>query len=311
MRYEIFSMAYASIAISTETEEACGFTDKLLSFSKQGGRMMITCPYCGVQQEESDSIYCENCGQLLPALHPEIEPPKTQNHPFRFWLLLLIGLPVLVILATAAFVRYQNDTEQSDTTTPSETGIMHTFYDRSEQAVFICENADRFTETELQTMSDELRKTSETLQMAVGVRIGETPLTNQAAAREISISDFQQEFATAESGVWLYLDFSASVAESDYEVYDYLLTYGSAQLYYTNAPDNDRISEIFSQLNPMLQRGEEDGVQAVKQFCAALISYAEAGIPEEYYVYDADTGQYLYEENDLISWHDTPPNWEK
>lgn len=272
---------------------------------------MIICPYCGVQQEESDSIYCENCGQLLPALHLEQPQPDTQKHPFRFWLLLLIGLPVLVILATAVFVRHQNDTEQSDTTTLSETGIMHTFYDRSEQAVFICENADRFTETELQTMSDELRRTSETLQMAVGVRIGETPLRSQEAAREISISDFQQEFATAESGVWLYLDFSGGVAESDYEVYDYLLTYGSAQLYYTNAPDNNRIGEIFSELNPMLQRGEEDGVQAVKQFCAALISYAQAGIPDGYYVYDADMRQYLYEEEGIISWHDMPPIGEK
>lgn len=272
---------------------------------------MRTCPYCGIQQEESDSIYCENCGQLLPALHAEGESSKTQDHPIRFWLFLLIGLPVLVILATAVFVRYQNDTDQSNITTSGETGSGNTFYDRREQAVFICENADRFTETELQTMSDALQKTSETLQMAIGVRIGETPLPSQETAREISISDFQQEFVTAESGVWLYLDFSASIAESDYEVYDYLLTYGSAQLYYTNAPDNDRISEIFSQLHPMLQRGEEDGVQAVKQFCAALISYAEAGIPEEYYVYDADTGQYLYEDNGLIFWHDMPPNWKK
>lgn len=270
---------------------------------------MITCPYCGIQQEESDSIYCENCGQLLPALHAERESSKTQTHPFRFWLFLLIGLPILVILAMGIFARHQNNIEQSNITTSSETGIMHTFCDRSEQAVFICENADRFTETELQIMSDELRKTSEILQMAVGVRISETPLTSQESAREISISDFQQEFATAESGVWLYLDFSASVVESEYAVYDYLLTYGSAQLYYTNAPDNDRINEIFSQLNPMLQKGEEDGVQAVKQFCAALISYAEAGIPEGYYVYDADIGQYLYEENGSIFWHDSPPIW--
>lgn len=262
---------------------------------------MITCPYCGVQQEKQNSIYCENCGQLLPALHSEIEPPKSQNHPIRFWLLLLIGLPILVILATAVFVRYQNDTASSD---PAASDV---FYDRREQAVLICEDPSRFTETDLQTMSDTLQETSETLQMAVGVRIGETSLSGQEAAREIAISDFQQEFAAAESGVWLYLDFSANAAESDYEVYDYLLTYGSAQLYYTNAPDNDRVSEIFSQLNPMLQKGSEDGVQAVNQFCDALLDYHQAGIPDGYYVYDADAGQYLYEENNVISWHAVPP----
>lgn len=262
---------------------------------------MITCPYCGIQQEEQDSIYCENCGQLLPALHSEIEPPQSQNHPIRFWLLLLIGLPILVILATAVFVRYQNDTESSESTASDG------FYDQSKQAILICEDPSRFTETELQTMSDVLQETSETLQMAVGVRIGETPLNGQEAAREIAISDFQQEFPSAENGVWLYLDFSANAADLNCEVYDYLLTYGSAQLYYTNASDNDRISEIFSQLNPMLQKGREDGVQAVNQFCDALLHYYQAGIPDGYYVYDAEAGQYLYEESGVISWHAVPP----
>lgn len=267
----------------------------------------MTCPYCGAQQEKIDSIYCENCGQLLPALHSEMEPFKTQNHPVRFWLLLLIGLPILVIFATAVFVRYQNDTEQTDTAASGEIDTSGTFYDRRERAVLICESADRFSEAELQAMSDQLWETSEVLQMAIGVRIGETPLSSQETAREIAIADFQQEFPSVESGVWLYLDFSADVAAFDYEVYDYLLTYGSAQLYYTNAPDNDRISEIFSQLNPTLQKGSEDGVQAVNQFCDALRGYHQAGIPDGYYVYDADTGQYLYEENGIISWHDMPP----
>jgi len=42
-------------------------------------------------------------------------------------------------------------------------------------------------------------------------------------------------------------------------------------------------------------------------FCTALEKTYQEGIPDGYYVQDSDTGQYLYESDGEIGWHDTLP----
>ncbi len=263
----------------------------------------MTCPYCGAEQITA-SIYCENCGQQLPVTTADATLTNSTKHPFRFWLLPLIVLPVLMIAAIAGITFYQQATTDPTTRKLPE-GLLT---ERRNQAVLICEDGSRFTEADMQTMTDCLKETAKQLQMPVGVRFGETPRSDAEASREQSIADYSAEFSTSEDGVWLYLDFAANVEDPDM-TQDYLLTAGAAQLYYTNSPDCNRISEIFEQMQPALEKETADGVQAVTLFCNALLQYKAAGIPPEYYVYDSDTGQYLYEQDGEIAWHTEMPAW--
>ena len=92
-----------------------------------------------------------------------------------------------------------------------------------------------------------------------------------------------------------------------YNSHDYFLTYGAAQLYYTNAPDYNRIAEIFAQVNAACEVEQATTLRRVELFCTALEETYQEGIPDGYYVQDSDTGQYLYESDGEIGWHDTLP----
>ncbi len=262
----------------------------------------MTCPYCGAEQE-TDSIYCDNCELLLPAVADDAPLQNTANHPFRFWLLFLL-VPIALLVGIAIFAA-QHPTQTTQTGEGQST--LSSQIKQQGNAALLCEDASRFSETEQETMLDTLAETSETLQMAVGVRIGATPLQQDTASKEAAIADYIATFSEEANGVWLYLD--GTVTGNRDTAKDYLLTAGAAQLYYTNSPDCDRIAEIFAQMQPTLEATSIDGIQVIQQFCDALLQYYEEGILPEYYVYDADVEQYLYEQDGEIVWRTEPPPW--
>ena len=84
-------------------------------------------------------------------------------------------------------------------------------------------------------------------------------------------------------------------------LYDYISTSGKGQFYYTNSSSSDRVSEIFSCMNPYLVRGSEDIPGALHQFCYNLEYYAEKGAPSDtYYTYKEDSGKYLIMQNGVV-----------
>ncbi|MDD7294211.1 MAG: TPM domain-containing protein [Oscillospiraceae bacterium] len=176
---------------------------------------------------------------------------------------------------------------------------------------YLWDEADVLTTEEEIELSQLIFDTAESIQMNVFVRLGANELSGQEDAREYAIDDYLATFGDSKDsdGVYLYLDLYGSYIDStDYAPHDYIVTHGIAQLYYTNARD-DRISEIFSQMNPHMKRGQEDPYTAVTIFCENLQSYYEKGIPNDYYVYDDEYDQYLYidEKTDTPVWSDNKP----
>ncbi len=173
------------------------------------------------------------------------------------------------------------------------------------------DEADVLTDVQESELNDLIFDTAETIQMNVFVRLGANSLSGQEDARAYAIDDYLTTFGDAKDsdGICLYLDLYGSYIDStSYAPHDYIATHGLAQLYYTNDRD-DRISEIFSQMNPHMKRGQEDPYTAVTLFCENLQYYYEKGIPKNYYVYDDQYDQYLYidKKTDAPIWSDKKP----
>ncbi len=173
------------------------------------------------------------------------------------------------------------------------------------------DEADVLTEEEENELNTLIVDTAESIQMNVFVQLGANRLSGQDDARAYAIDGYLATFGDAKDsdGIYLYLDLYGSYIDStSYGPHDYIATHGLAQLYYTNAGD-DRVSKIFSQMNPHMKRGQEDPYTAVTIFCENLQDYYEKGIPKDYYVYDDIYDQYLYmdEKTDTPVWSDKKP----
>ena len=105
------------------------------------------------------------------------------------------------------------------------------------------------SEADRQALCNRLQEVSTMIQMPVGIQLSDEPIPDDDTAREQAIADFTEQFPDAADGVFLYLDLTEPESGQTYNSHDYFLTYGAAQLYYTNAPDYNRIAEIFAQVN--------------------------------------------------------------
>ena len=103
----------------------------------------------------------------------------------------------------------------------------------------------------------------------------------------------------------------ADTRDTSYAPYDYIYTRGWAQFYYTNSESNNRVDEIFSALDPYLERGQEDPYEAVLAFCNELEYYYGEGIPDHYYVRQTDKEgtdeEYMYVQDGEIVYAAKPP----
>lgn len=259
----------------------------------------MTCPYCGAQQQ-SKSIYCDNCGQLLPALHTETS--VSQKHPFRFWLVSLILLPILLIIGIALYAMHAPQPAEPESSALPAPQVWN-----GGTAALLWSEDVIDSEAERQAICHRLQEVSTMIQMPVGIHLADEPISDDDTVREQAIADFTEQFPDATDGVFLYLDLTEPEPGQTYNSHDYFLTYGAAQLYYTNAPDYNRIAEIFAQVNAACELEQATTLRRVELFCTALEETYQEGIPDGYYVQDSDTGQYLYESDGEIGWHDTLP----
>lgn len=176
---------------------------------------------------------------------------------------------------------------------------------------YVFDQADVLTNEESTKLDELIYETAIDLQMNICVWLGANELSSEDDAREYAISDYLDRFGEEKDtdGVALYLDLYGSyIDDTDYAPHDFIATHGIAQLYFTNSGD-DRISEIFSEMNPHMKRGEEDPYTAVQIFCQKLKSYYAEGIPKHYYVYDDQYNQYLYldDATNQVVWSDSRP----
>lgn len=176
---------------------------------------------------------------------------------------------------------------------------------------YVYDEAGVLTSEESTKLDELIYETAMDLQMNICVWLGANDLSSEDDAREYAISDYLERFGEEKesNGVALYLDLYGSyMDDTDYAPHDFIATHGIAQLYFTNGGD-DRISEIFSEMNPHMKRGEEDPYTAVQIFCQELKSYYEKGIPKHYYVYDDQYDQYLYidDATNQVVWSDSKP----
>ncbi len=102
-------------------------------------------------------------------------------------------------------------------------------------------------------------------------------------------------FGENSDGLIYYMDLSGA------DPYDYILTRGMGQFYYTNSDDSNRINAIFSSLDYYLYPvGSEDAYGALLAFAEEVEYYYYKGVPSQYYVYDEEYNKYFYLQNGTI-----------
>lgn len=193
-----------------------------------------------------------------------------------FWKITGIMLSLGILSAAAVLPASAKTEDQTDT-------------------VYLCDEGDWLTESQFSDVMEDLKDAADETGMNIGVWLGSTPM---GESQTIAFCDdtYDMLYGINTDGVFLYLDLSG---ESD--LFDYISTSGKGQFYYTNSSKYDRISDIFSDMNPYLTRGNEDVPQAVYEFCFNLKSYAEQGAPSDtYYTYDSGTGTYLIMEDGVV-----------
>ncbi|WP_443965545.1 hypothetical protein, partial [Ruminococcus sp.] len=167
-----------------------------------------------------------------------------------------------------------------------------------EDNVYLCDEGYLLTDSEFSAVLSELQDTADQTGMNIGVWIGTTEVGDGSDADTVAFCDDQYDelYGINTDGVFLYLDMSGAS-----HLYDYISTSGKGQFYYTNSSSSDRVSEIFSCMNPYLVRGSEDIPGALHQFCYNLEYYAEKGAPSDtYYTYNEDSGKYLIMQNGVV-----------
>ncbi len=89
--------------------------------------------------------------------------------------------------------------------------------------------------------------------------------------------------------------------------YDYISTSGKGQLYFYNGSEDNRVDEIFDYMWDNILAG--DTYAAIEDFCVAVGSMYDEGIPGNAYVYDHDTEEYMYMKGDELVAADSLPWW--
>ncbi len=200
------------------------------------------------------------------------------------WKQILLGICTMAVATMGFFLpAFAETCEQSNT-------------------VYLYDQGDLLTNDAFQTALETLEKTAEQTDMHIGVWLGSTAMGENTTETRCE-DTFDDTFGVAVDGIFLYLDCS-----DDYDLYDYIYTSGNGQFYYNNAQNYDRISAIWSDLDPYLTRGSEDLSGAIEMFCQDLVYYADNNtISERYYAYDAYSETYLFLEDGVIISRDVLP----
>ena len=175
----------------------------------------------------------------------------------------------------------------------------------STDMVYFCDEGNKLSATEFETVFLMLEETAEETQMHIGVWIGSTAM-GEYATESFCDETYDDTFGINTDGIFLYLDCSEET-----DLYDYISTSGSGQFYYTNSEEYDRISAMWDDMDAYLSRGNEDIPGAITAFCDDIIYYAAIGAPSNtYYTYNDDTNEYLYlQDGEMIAADSLPVSY--
>lgn len=181
------------------------------------------------------------------------------------------------------------------------------------QESIVLDTSGMLSDDEIASLTDDVQDTAEYIDMNVlvfvsGNAIGGTDYKTQLFCEEVCFDNYDKD---ADSVV-LYMDL-AGHGDKSYAPYDFIYTRNRARFYYPSEYDNaeDRISKIFSTMNPYLPRGDEDPYTAVGKFLEGLERYYDEGVSNLKYFYVEDTGKYIVmnSKGELEQRESQPKNW--
>ncbi len=225
--------------------------------------------------------YAEN-GEILSSSEP---PPQLP--------------PVETEISSEAVTSEEETTE--DTTAPKSSS-------KYVGNVLLHDESGRLTAEEYAQCAVLLNEASEYTGMNVGMVIGSVQ-RSEYTIESIAVETYDQMFGETTDGLLYYMDLSNAERP-----YDYITTCGMGQFYYTNSVEDNRIDAIFDAVFPYLYpKGMEDVPGAVEEFAEQVKEWYDAGIPDNYYVYDDYYEEYYYVENgEILSSYNVPyVDWEE
>lgn len=181
------------------------------------------------------------------------------------------------------------------------------------QESIVLDTSGMLSDDEITSLTDDVQDTAEYIDMNVlvfvsGNAIGGSDRNTQMFCEEVCLDNYDKD---ADSVV-LYLDL-AGHGDTSYAPYDFIYTRNRARFYYPSEYDDaeDRISAIFSTMNPYLPRGDEDPYTAVGKFLEGLERYYDKGASDLKYFYVADTDKYITmnSKGELKQSNSRPKNW--
>ncbi len=176
----------------------------------------------------------------------------------------------------------------------------------------LIDDADVLTDSEEEELTEELLYTAEKIDMNILVFISGTSLYSDSKTVMFAEELCHEHYDFYDDSVVLYLDMSGNGDES-YAPYDYIYTRNRARFYFSGETDyGERVSSIFSNMNPYLPRSGADVPSALEEFFGGLRHYYDMG-PDSgvSYYYIPDTGEYvsITENDELVFSESRPVNW--
>ena len=147
-----------------------------------------------------------------------------------------------------------------------------------------------FDETVSKALDAVIKEASQSVNMYVAVCIRPETDPHYPDSQIETMADdmydelFNPEPGTDTDGLLLYLNLSTR--------YAYITTSGLGQMYFYNAVENNRISQMIDNMTSYLRTEDYSG--AIQRFCNDVKSYYRKGIPFGAYTKNSDTGKYLY-----------------
>ncbi len=147
--------------------------------------------------------------------------------------------------------------------------------------------SSKLSESDYAKAVEEIKYTEEYIDMNLVFSIigDETNVTTDLSVQKFADDFYDRLFpGKGQDGLLVLIN--------DATKYDYISTFGKAEFYFTNAPDNDRIDQMLFDMSDYLKRNDYLG--AVKNICKSIRKNYDKGVPKYYSIYDSNIGMYKY-----------------
>lgn len=161
------------------------------------------------------------------------------------------------------------------------------------------------TDSERELANTRVQTLSEAIDMYVAVYIygPETSFSGDNDVMRTADNNyddlFNPQYGVDTDGILLLINNSTK--------FDYISTSGIGQIYFYNGDEDNRVDEIFDYMWDHILAG--DTYAAIEDFCVITERLYHKGAPDDAYVYERDTDQYLYMKGGELVKADSLPWW--